>query len=206
MVARRSSGRGATSAASAGREGDMDEMLEKVMGATLGVNGGSGVVLAAPRTHAPVLLTARHVVADGPQATIRWSGRVRAERVIATDAGADIALVDVPRELEDHGLELGPCEVAEEIWLLGFPSGWQDSVPLVSKGTIAGVASSCAWVDGSASWGHSGGPVVAVREEPVVVGGIIGAAGRVHRELEDMIHVAAEEQDLVERTIKRLAR
>jgi hypothetical protein len=184
----------------------MDQRLERAHEATVRVNGGSGVILQSNERNIAVIATARHVVGDGAQATIRWSAGMHVERVLATNAAADIALVDVPRDLEGRGLVLADCEIAEEVWLMGFPGGWAEAAALVSKGTVAGLVGTIAWVDGSPSWGHSGGPVLALRDDAVVVGTIVGAAGRVHHELEEMIRLASEEQDLVERIIAERVR
>jgi hypothetical protein len=183
----------------------MDIHLQTAMRATVRVENATGIIIAATRAHSSVIVTAAHVVEEVGSAFVRWcegeEGHeiTQQELVMARDSEFDLAFVNVPPEIESRGIELGDVEPGDDIWLLGYPSGWSLGMPLISKGVLSGISPRSIWVDGSASWGHSGGPVITLdADAPRVVGTIVGAAGRVQEELEKLIKTAKREQKLVE--------
>lgn len=145
-------------------------------------------MVARTRDHAAVIVTAEHVVKGNDTVRVVWSGGARSVSVYRTNADLDVALVEAPRELDDVGLPIeARPEVGESGWLLGFGNGWDGQAPLVSRAMAAGVKPSGAWLDGTASWGHSGGPFVVMREDqPTVVGFVRGNMSQVHDRLKQM--------------------
>jgi Trypsin-like peptidase domain len=176
--------------------------IQAALSSTVRVNGGTGIIVAQTPSHAGVIATAQHVLTTEQVVRVRWRDGESEVDVVARDPELDVALVAVPRELEDRGVQIGPCELGDEAWLLGYPIGWTGDDALLSRGFVSGLLPRVAWIDGSVSWGHSGGPAIVLRDDvPVVVGTVVGDASRAHDKLQELIRLARQEQQTVEAMI-----
>jgi len=137
-----------------------DPALAAMLRATVRVGKGSGVVVR--NGGAALVATAHHVVpGDGPH-RIRWPGGFQDATVLSRDEPSDVAVLASPPQLEAVPLAVAAAEgeavIGDDVWVSGFPRGWDDLGPVLAKGVIAGVASE-SWVNVSGTWGNSGGIV-----------------------------------------------
>ena len=164
-----------------------NQHLATAVSATLRVNNGAGVVLAAGQGRTRVIVTAYHVVKDrAPDVILNYRGREIPTTVIYTDESRDVALVSMPGDLETDSIPLyqstDGVALGDEVWIVGYPTGWTGTVPVVGSGRLAAVGPEC-WVNADSTWGNSGGPVVVLTPHgPHVVGIVLGRAGETHAE------------------------
>jgi S1-C subfamily serine protease len=159
-----------------------DSWLAQVVGATLRVGGASGCLLSRePLGDERFLVTAAHVVGDKTRVHVHWpEGSARCQ-VNHVDRDHDVALIDIrdiPRELKALGTMWDDevIAVGHEVWSAGFPDGWPGRHAVLSRGHLAGVDDAI-WVAVDAGFGSSGGPVVALRGDGMLIGMVKGRAG-----------------------------
>jgi hypothetical protein len=133
--------------------------------------------------------------------SVRWHESFATTFLLA-DGEADVAvLADLP-EIPGGSLRVAEADVlavGDDIWLAGFPTGWKGNVPIVVRGTVAGVGEET-WINADGTWGNSGGPVVVLSGSgPVVVGLVLGPAGQVHADLADAKQEIKVTTDLIQR-------
>jgi len=154
--------------------------------ATVRVGNGSGVVIRS-RSHT-LIATAAHVVeGDGPH-RIWWPGDFTEQPVVQRDSDADVAILAAPPKLDAAAIDVADPEpeVGEDVSAAGFPGGWEGLHPVLAHGVIAGLGKQN-WVNLDGTWGNSGGPLCrTVNATPSVVGLLLGRAGDVNRQLENL--------------------
>lgn len=164
-----------------------NQHLAAAVSATLRVNSGAGVVLAGGPGCTRVIVTAYHVVKDrAPDVILNYRGREIPTTVVYEDERRDVALVSMPADLEMDSIPLyhstDGVALGDEVWIVGYPTGWTGTVPVVGNGRLAAVGPEC-WVNADSTWGNSGGPVVVLTPYgPHVVGIVLGRAGETHAE------------------------
>jgi hypothetical protein len=123
---------------------------------------GSGFVVAPG-----LVATCHHVVEHGAQARVKTHDRIEysVEKVVATSAGHDIALLSVPKMQSAPALglrELSTIEVGEDAIAIGSPLGLQGTV---TTGVVSAVREDPGYgtvvqTSAATSPGNSGGPLV----------------------------------------------
>ncbi len=127
------------------------------------------------------VITAAHVVADCPGATVLDpAGRTVKVKKIASDADRDIALLTLETPLAAEALPLAADEslpIGLQVSAWGFPFGYGGSAPLLSVGYLSGVDYRKAkggkpvreWVvNASFNLGNSGGPLLDIATGKVI--------------------------------------
>jgi hypothetical protein len=118
--------------------------------------GGSGVV-AWSEPGRSLVFTCWHVVNDGSPVVVRTGGRTLPARIVEVDKAADVALLEVARELPAVvAVEADAPAVGDEVVMLGASSIW-------SKGKVLDTEDANGRPSASGSFegysGDSGGPV-----------------------------------------------
>jgi Trypsin-like peptidase domain len=159
-----------------------------VVRATVRVGSGSGVVIRSGS--AAVIATAQHVVEDNREHRIRWPEGFADRTVVVRDESNDLAILASPPELEDFAISVVDAdhesEIGDDVCASGFPSGWDETHPVLARGVVAGLGSEN-WVNLDGTWGNSGGPLCRImNSRPFVVGILLGRAGDVNEKLADL--------------------
>lgn len=167
----------------------VQDALVRVFDSTSGETG-TGFLL---RTRNRLVVTAAHVLSsDAAKATIKTaSGRCYSLDVILRNAQTDVALLADRPEMQETFLGLYDDDVilvGDEVWLAGFPVGWdEEPTPVFSCGIVAGIGRET-WLNIDANWGQSGGPVFVLTDAgPKVVGIVRGPGGRASKDLDGAI-------------------
>jgi hypothetical protein len=146
--------------------------------ATVRVGKGSGVAIR--NGGAALVATAHHVAPGGGPHRLQWPSGFQDATVLRIDEPNDVAVLASPPQLETVAVALATAEgdavIGDDVWVGGFPRGWDDLDPVLAKGVIAGVASE-SWVNVSGTWGSSGGPLCVISGGAPVVVGIVGCGG-----------------------------
>lgn len=118
--------------------------------------GGSGVV-AWSEPGRSLVFTCWHVIADGSPVVVRTGGRTLPAKVVEVDRAADVALLEVSRELPAVvAVEADAPAVGDEVLMLGASSIWSRGKVLDTE-DANGRASASGDFEGYS--GDSGGPV-----------------------------------------------
>ncbi len=166
-------------------EGLVDDSLEEFDPNREEMGGGSGFLVSARG----MVLTSEHVVADFSEVRVKLSdGRIFAARVLGSDKGLDIALLQLqglskgktlPFLKLGHSSEL---RIGEHVAALGSPFGLDGSL---SVGVVSGMQRDLRYgdfddflqTDALINPGSSGGPLVDMRGNVVGVNTAIVASG-----------------------------
>lgn len=136
-----------------------------------------------------MFVTAAHV-ATGARVAVRTRGRGAECDVLMRYEDDDLAVVADRPEIDAVPLPVAELVAAGEATVLaGYPLGWNEDEALVASGHVGGVRREAEelWLNADSSWGHSGGPAVAMIDGvPCVVGIILGAAGEAHERLRQL--------------------
>ncbi|NDB26690.1 MAG: PDZ domain-containing protein [Actinobacteria bacterium] len=137
---------------------------------------GTGVVLTSDGE----ILTNAHVVADASEVVVRFAGETepRAAKILASDAGNDLALIKV----DAKGLVVatfakpGSVQIGDTVVAIGYALAL-DGGPTVTSGIVSalkrtietdsGALNSLIQTDAAISSGNSGGPLVNLKGEVV---------------------------------------
>jgi hypothetical protein len=168
-----------------------DPKLAALVNATVRVGSATGAIVLAPRRR--VVVTAAHVVEREESPIVRVRGATFSfdASVLATSHESDIAIlsdhINVP---SDFGLQLvdaaSPVALGDDVWTAGFPTGWNQSVPVTARGLVAAVSDEV-WINADGTWGNSGGAVVRMcDEQPAIAGIVLGRAGAVGKALRNL--------------------
>jgi hypothetical protein len=155
-----------------------DPALDAMLGATVRVAEGSGVVIR--NGGVTLIATANHVVRDGTTRHVRC-GELSADcSVVTKHEESDLALLTAPPTFDEVALEIAGdsafARVGDAVWASGFPRGWRGDRPLLARGAIAGFGDEN-WVNLDGTWGQSGGPLCRIAAGvPLVVGILLGNA------------------------------
>ncbi len=166
-------------------EGLFDDSLEEFDPNREEMGGGSGFLVSARG----LVLTSEHVVADFSELRVKLSdGRVFAARVLGSDKGLDIALLQlqgVPKGKSLPYLKLGhssELRIGEQVVAFGSPFGLDGSL---SVGVVSGLQRDLHYgdfddfiqTDALVNPGSSGGPLVDTRGNVVGINTAIVASG-----------------------------
>ena len=145
------------------------------------INQGSGFIVSKDG----LILTIRHVLAEGNSIVVKFDMDVSAAEypatVMATDAENDLALLKIEAsDLRTLPLVMGRASQGHRVWALGFPSsrGLDASRMTVTSGIVSRVnpgengAPLIVQTDAYLTHGSSGGPLY-----DLDAGGVIGVCG-----------------------------
>jgi hypothetical protein len=143
------------------------------------------------------VVTAWHVVQEKPDhVVVRQGNVVFVTQALQHDDITDVAILGDSPKLEFPGIDLVSDDdnvaVADPVYIAGFPDGWPGDSPIGTTGSIAGIDGEM-WVSADTTWGHSGGPICILDgPEPRLAGIVLGRAGSVRRDLEELVNSLSE--------------
>lgn len=165
-----------------------DTRLAEALSATVRINQGTGIICDIPG-YAQCIITAEHVIENSLDSDIliRHQNETHFPITVFRNKEIDIAVMYCSHKFPVHGpafLDDGEqLDFTDDLWIIGYPQGWEENIPIVTHARIAGVGTQT-WVASDCSWGSSGGPVVYLADDgPQLVGIVIGEAGEVHNDL-----------------------
>jgi len=159
-------------------DGSISEVIERVDPAVVTVRSGNRAGAGFVINAAGQIVTCAHVPGKASAVSVKFvDGTVRDAKVLARDAGRDIAVLSVPSDL-DTWVELGASadmKLGAEVIAIGAPLGLEHSV---TKGVISSRArriagNSYIQIDAALNPGNSGGPVIDGRGAVVGVSTVV---------------------------------
>lgn len=102
---------------------ELDYAMDSAARIRSGDSWGSGTVVYAEPGRS-VILTANHILKPGEPVEVRAAGRNLAGRVILTDSAADLAAVEVARELPHVAVVDDDLAEGDDVLLIGAASVW----------------------------------------------------------------------------------
>lgn len=170
------------------------DFLQRAINSTVRVNQrGSGVIIC--NGTASVIVTAEHVIRGSQPVTVVWATGSAEASVLHSDDAKDVAILSCGGLPSDLGIKWDAeanFYIGDELWVLGFPGGWEDNTPVVVKAELAGVGSQC-WIRADCIWGSSGGPVIIeLNNEAVLVGIVLGTQGQPQNSLHVVLQAIKE--------------